>query len=339
MMFTAVHWPPTCYVQEGAYWLALGRVPEIYYGDEEADGRLDEESKWSGEVPQFDYGFTEAEFRWIGHKIDYKRYEDAPYVTDPEIFQRILNAATAVEDETEEAQEAWKRGMIDNYQSEKAEAAWRDEQERAFDACVDDARAQVYRALSKGEIKAIGWLAFADGECAEDGAPGRFVDIAPSRWSLRNFDWEKSTLRSGADEFLAVQVKTDDLLARFPKPDIEPLTFTVLAYPHGLVISDELPTSAGRVSRPPGRSAKAGGVIRSVVQNYFGHRIKRGEDIKGEALIQEVIDFVAVAFPGEKISRSTAQDYLKAVRSAEDNEARSSARTNAGNHAGNSAGK
>lgn len=335
MMFTAIDWPPTCYVQEGAYWLALGRVPQIYYRDEDVDARLDEESRWAGDVPEYDPGFSEAEFRWIGHPIDYKRYAVAPYILESEHFQRILKEAIPVRDEDPEEVEAWKRGMSEKYQEEKIEAAWRADQDRVFDSCVDDARVEIYRALSKGELRATGWLVFPDGERTEEGPPGRFIDIEPHRWSLRNFDWEESTLRSGTDEFLAVQVKTDDLLARFPKPDIEPLTFTVLAYPHGLVISDELPASAGRVPRPPGRSAKAGGVIRSVVQNYFGHRLKKGEDIKGEALIQEVIDFVAVAFPGEKISRSTVQDYLRAVRPPEDK----AARPDAGNRAGNSAGK
>ncbi|MGJ7039669.1 hypothetical protein J2Y63_002927 [Shinella sp. BE166] len=313
MMFAAIDWPPTCYIQEGAYWRALGRVPRFYYGDEDVDGRLDEESKWSGDVPIYDCGFSESEFAWIGHRLDYKRYENAPTASDEEFVKRILESPP-LEGESVEEREAWRKETREKFEAERLEAAWHDEQERAFDACVDDARAEIYRSLSKGDLKAIGWLRFPEGERSKDGPFGRFVDIEPRRWSLRHFDWEKSTLRSNADEFLAVQIKTQNLLALFPKPAIEPLTYTVLAYPHGLLISDDMPEGAHSLPRPPGRSAKAGGVIRSVVQNYFGYRLRKGESIKGEALIQEVIDFVAVTFPGEKISRSTAQEYLKGAR-------------------------
>lgn len=334
MMFTAIDWPPTCYVQEGAYWLALGRVPQIYYGDEEVDARLDQERRWAGNLAEYDPGFSEAEFRWIGHPIDYKRYEVAPYILESEHFQRILDEAIPLRDEDPEEVEAWKRGMSEKYQEEKIEAAWREDQDRVFDSCVDEARVEIYQALSKGELRATGWLVFPDGELNEEGPPGRFVDIEQHRWSFRNFDWEKSTLRSGADEFLAVQVETGDLLARFPRPAIEPLTLTVLAYPHGLVISDDIPENTHRAARSPGRPPKAGGVIRSVVQNYFGHQLRKGREIKREALIQEVIDFVAVTFPDEKIVRSTAQEYLNGIQPTGVKDALIHAKTGAGNSAG-----
>jgi len=324
-IFQEVPLPPTCYLAEATLWVALGRVPQVLvkvseFGNDysEVDPRtnrdaLDEDA----EILSFDAGFTKSEFQNLGIDVDWERYERTkdflsrtlPNLRKPtgaEViagYERQESYNEALGFKTEIAKILAKRDAV------SAEADWVNSIDAQADAAVDIARIEVFRAVAAGQLKCVGWR-HAPGDGPEDGAETPLVQIPPSHWSLRNFDWENSDLRHSSGNYYAVQVPTSDLLARFPRPQCEHQTKSLDVYPGCVLMEDD--GTGSMLARPQrGRPAKGGGLIREAALNVFADRASRGElPEKGEALVQELIDFVALAFK-TTISRSTAQQYIK----------------------------
>lgn len=318
MMFMPIDWPETCYIQEAVYWLALGRVPAFHYY-EMNDGRFDAEREAAEGTISYDLGFSEAEFEWVGVKIDYEKYINAPswiasgaeHIAE---WESRRPSFSVNENESQFEQNRWDQEVMSAVRLDAELGDWRRQIEMAFIPIIDKARAEVFLALSSGQLKSIGWQEYQQNE---DGtADGHFVDIAPDKWSLRTFDWEASNLILGNENFRSVQVYTKDLLKKFPHPACEPVTLTINAYLGVAVViggngKDQLQQHN---LRPRGRPQKADGAVKMVVQNVFRERFKReGIPDKTEAILQEIIDYVGMAF-GEKISRSTAQNYLAPLK-------------------------
>ncbi len=317
-MYKVIDWPDTCYIQEAAYWLAFGRVPDYFLDDDGADQRQGEDARYSGEIVEFDWGYSEAEFRAAGVSVDYERYsrvfQEHVYESADDIktWERRLSDFREREDSSDGIQ--FVERQVEEARAGVAAWDWRRSIDDLIAAFIDNARAKIFQALFAGELTAIGWREYENNHAADEMEDqGEFITIDKSRWSLRHFDWEKSELVAGKDRFRAVQVSTDDLLSRFPAPLCEPLIATVRIYPGVAIINDDAEGDATEhaLPRPRGRPAKGGGAVQTVVQNFFGEKIKQGAvPQKREALIQDVIDFVKAAFK-EDITRSTAQRYLQ----------------------------
>ena len=118
---------------------------------------------------------------------------------------------------------------------------------------------------------------------------------------------------AGSVEYKSVQVNVSDMLSLFPAPFPEPRRLEVSNYGDTLVVEHVMDEAEGNESRR-GRKRVMDGAIQIVVQNYFADRFKNGIlSEKAEALNEEVIEFVKKAFRVQ-ISRSTAQNYLAALR-------------------------
>jgi hypothetical protein len=326
LLYKPVDMPETCYVQEAAYWLAFGRVPEwFYYEDYARDGRTSVESildKGPGTEP-FDQGFSEMEFKFAGISVDWPRYVEARAISDEPADQYLewhetqygnpQPADFLTPDEKAGVVQEFAKFLEEARRNAK-ELKWAEEMEEGLVPIVDRARAAVFQALSSGELKAFGWVdAKPENEEGRDNIPaeeyGEFVEIPARVWTLR-FDWRESKLVTPERTYQVVQVNTADMLKVFPDPTCEPVHFECLAYP-GVAMLNDAGEGTPQVSRPRGRPAKAGGHIRSAVQNWFRHQIARGiAPKKKEALVAEAIGFVDTVFK-EKISRSAAQAYLE----------------------------
>ncbi|PDT19387.1 hypothetical protein [Rhizobium hidalgonense] len=332
-MFKHAEWPETCYIQEVAYWLSFGRIPEVLMNVEESidenrdvDRRKDSDARFNGAVWEFDTGYTELEFRSLGIEVDYERYLQAPggdYTDQVGRWEQILAERISDGDQDEVR---YVQGKIADLKRETAEWEWRRSVEDQTSTAVDNARAYLFQALSSGQLTAIGWRQYEEGSRNEihedkDDVPdeGEFVTIEKSKWSLRNFNWEESTLKHGRDTMKAVQVYTGDVLRLFPEPICKPVLVEMVKIFPGVALFANENTGEKAIraeGRSPGRPLKGDGAIKSVVQNYFGERIRKGDvPAKREALIQEVADFVKTAFR-EDIKRSTIQRYLMQIDDA-----------------------
>ncbi|MDH4442122.1 MAG: hypothetical protein QE284_17260 [Rhizobium sp.] len=326
-MYEPIKWPETCYIQEAVYWVALGRAPEfIVYPGEWGDARLGKEAMRSGEIAQFDTGYSETEFRWAGVSVlDMDRYIRAPQGLDTSRSAENSGAEyVAYWDEKlksifdsnsdEDKQEYLQR--METVRSDAADFEWRRDLESAFAPHVESARLSVLQALIKGDLSAFGLLQYNDDQGY---IYHRRVDIASTRWRL-TFDWRESELREGADVFYAVQVNTADLLRVFPRPLCEPtIDIRVDLYPSAALLTDkaEYQLTSNVVTRRQGRPKLADGLIEQAAYRWAADRMKRGvAPKKRDALVQEAIEF-ARDILGHKVTRTTMQRWLKGLPRAE----------------------
>lgn len=315
MMFQSIDWPETCYVLEAAYWLAFGRVPFFITGDGTQDARMGVDARYGGELYSFDSGFSQDEFFHVGAEpFDYERYRDASYAyADPEHvakMRKVIESAALWDGQTESELETWKAAKIKDLENTAEDARWAANLESVFHPLLDQTMAQVFLALSRGELPAYGWVGPSSDN---DDVSNAFRLIPANQWSSRSFKWDDSELSHPGGEYRCVQVMTEDLLKVFPTPIGVPQQLVFDVYP-GVAIARNLDgTEQGLSLRGRGRPPKAIGNIKTAVQNYFGNKLKKSNSLgKKEALIEEVIEFVKVTFK-EEISRSTAQNYLSSL--------------------------
>lgn len=333
-LYQSVSVPSTCYILEIALWLAFGRVPEAMYDDESEESRDGRNAQETGETIQFHYCYSADEFKLMGINIDLDRYLNAIDLTygrskaDIEDgFQRIVKifSADGCSEEEKDFRHAKIREARAEAESDMENADWLAEVEAPFAPHVDGMKAVVFQALAQNRLKSTAWLEFTAGEKEElaknemghplpEPPEGRFVAVPNTAWTLSGFDWESSTLTSRRSVYRAVQCKWVDVTELFPTPQCDFSIKTLKIFP-GVAIVDYRGASFPAESasqRRRGRPAKGreGVEIRRVVQNYFGPKIRKdNNELKREALIAEVMEFVKIAFD-TPISRSTAQAYI-----------------------------
>jgi len=335
--------PQTCYAAEVALWIALGRVPRVLHkhsdlGEDYSEDTGDPRSSRGGfdedwAIVPYDTGFSAEEFRAIGIEADFERYKRIrryTAVTFPHLRLPIsgargiesLEMAAHYHDVLSRDKPGYKPRVLNDEAIERRrivieELDWATVVDTKCETFIDLARAEVFRALANGSLKAKAWTE-APGEVEFlDRHNTALITIPTDRWTFRNFDWDESTLKTGEESYYGVQVLTSDMLAVFPRPQcLQQPVDHLECYPSCMVVDD----GAGATARAPsvnragrGRPAKGGGLIRKAVINVFGQKAKKGElPDKNEAVVQEIIDFVALAFE-ETLSRSTAQQYMKAL--------------------------
>lgn len=190
LLLKPVEMPDTCYVQEAAYWVAFGRVPEFMPYEEHPDMRANLEVITSGDgngLDWYDQGFSATEFQSCGVKIDMDRYFEARAAFYLGSFDEFMedgknriasmeSTLTKLQDEKdsysddmraklvdgETAYFAELRARIEVYKSEFAQeqidVRWMLDMERRLKPMIDRGRATVFQALASGELKAFGFI-------------------------------------------------------------------------------------------------------------------------------------------------------------------------------------
>lgn len=331
-LFQRVETPEFCYISEAAHWIAIGRVPIAHMETSKptlssdylyVDYRRGDEAMWDGE-PQWTPGeFSYEEFLNAGIAVDYPRYLDVRSETEGQsaeaYFAREAERFDLARFEDSDDPELRKEAARMRQERAKyaSQAQWVQDLEAEFDGPLDVARAAIFQALASGELAAEGWRRFPDRPEKPDDDDsakprGSFQKIPKLDWTFRGIDWEQSAFSSRSATYRSVQVRFADVLSRFPTPNspMHEVNGHMCAGTLMIDISmkDVRPRSASR-----GRPSKISKLARDAVRNYFSHKARRGQaPDKAEALHAAVIEFVDITF-GVKISRTTAQEYLRGL--------------------------
>ncbi|RVD26597.1 hypothetical protein [Mesorhizobium sp. M4B.F.Ca.ET.017.02.2.1] len=333
LLFKQYEMPDTCYIQEAAFWVVFGRAPEWFHYEDKGDARgIPEAFLESGEPESYDaVGYSALEFAMAGVEVDWARYQSAREgvsSTSAEAkadfeknWARDFKFSERLSAEEKEQLQRELDVYLAERQREIAELEWAEGVEEAMVPIVDRAHAVIFQALTEGTLKAEGWVDFVDWEQDETAQyrpieeVGAFETIPANVWSLRNFDWRKSTFKTIAKKYRLAQVKTADLLSVFPQPTCPSFTFEARAFGEVVMaIEDTKTEQTSLATRPRGRPPKGGLPIRDVVRNLFYDRIAADETpVKQESLVQDVMSFVKKAYKVD-IGRTTAQDYIRPLK-------------------------
>lgn len=307
------------YLLEAALWVALGRVPQFSSDQDGNDvrGDLDKHDEYYSHFE--DDLFFEGEFAAVGHSIDFERYFHA-LIHDPGFRDRAAMLA--------HFEQMSRIPGLESTPSKRdiEEVTYVEECNNLIAPLIERAKVQILDRLMTGTLAATGLLVTRGEDPVDSEVPndpeGRedaelviiateMREIPQSYWSIDGVDWQDSALFYGDTEYVLVFFKFADVAECFPSPLIGSDPLSGDKFGETFCVMDEEPMRAAPLTRGRGRPPKATGSIRSVVRNLFGERIKRGDvPGKNEALYQEVIEFVETAFH-EKISRSTAQHYVR----------------------------
>lgn len=339
LLLKSVELPDTCYVQEVAYWVAFGRVPEFMPYEDRGDVRLDLEAMLSGDgngLDWYDDGFASVEFSSNGIDIDYERYihgripdideyrrirEDLISRLEKMDWNRVRRAIPEAGSKGEEIEDL--EEFKASHQKDLEEAEWARRMERLLKPTVNRAQAAVFQALASGELKSFGYVetdvlkAFLSDD--DDRSPWPDYDkcllrqeIPAHVWTLDDFDWRQSTLQTPDVTYTHVQVKTEDMLRSFPTPHCQSSPLTCEAFGGVVIAKDE---DAPRASiNKPGRPPRTYSV-KAAIQNWFKAVVKEKPDYAtgaSETIIQDAIIF-AQTYLGQEVPRSTIQHYLAPV--------------------------
>ena len=327
-MFKEIELPETCYIQEVVYWFALGRAPDFYF-DGHGDARRGENSFETGEMVDYDPGFSELEFRSIGISIDYSRYSEArTFIQDGDVDEYVAQwderfaRYQPTDGEDSQALELWKREQLNRIIHDAEEGRWALKMEEAFEQTIDLARMRVFQALAGGDLKAVGWVADLT---ADDEAPkGHFEEIPATYWTLVRFNWAENRLRHDNKAFEAVQVHSEQMLQVFPKPNCEAVNVSMRAYPGVAIVQDAISEKSVAKPKPArGRPPKAVQSIGDAVRNWHQARYGNKMPPKAEAVIEEARAFVRDIFK-QDASRSTIQYWLTGLAALPENHASNS---------------
>jgi hypothetical protein len=320
--------PNTCYLPEGVLWLALGRVPQVLtkvsdYGEDysETDPRtnrraLDEDER----LIDFDPGFSQSEFELLGVDVDFERYAATKRLVQYEAPHRLRPTGAdvlAAYDQRREVFRALGHPPKEELSSVKRAAVqegvdWMNRMDALFESSLDLARVELFRALTAGEIEALGWLD-APGTSTAESRDATLLSIPNYRWSLKNARWDESELSFPDGVYHAVQLPTEKLLKRFPRPLCAHKSLSFDVYPGCILVDDDkVSVRAATVPSRRGNPGKGGGVYRRAVVNVFTKRYRASALPEKEVLCQEIVDYVKLAFE-DQIGRTTAQDWAKIV--------------------------
>lgn len=326
--YREVDLPDTCYIQEVAYWIAFGRVPEWRpYGDENDARKSAEALLEYGGILDYDYGYSEAEFALAGVAIhEWDRYQNAKLAlsgTAEESLrnaERYTNVTPAEHLREEEKQEVLRYSAVlaQEYKADAKELEWATSIDEEMEPIVERARLKVLQALSSGELKATGWVdRQPDNEETRKNIPneeyGDFVEIPAGVWTYRRFDWQSSQLETTTKTYRVVQIETSAMLAVFPSPHCESIPSDCAVYPGVAILSRTDETRTSVPLRRKGRPALGDGLIGVALQNWARDRMMRGElPAKREAVWTEGVAWVRQMFERD-IGRTTVQGYLRPV--------------------------
>lgn len=227
---TEVELPPYCFMSEAVEWIAFGRVPQLqYHADSSTDGVVDYRFYWrempDNFEPHVEYPwFDRLEFESLGvpmpagyieaaEKCAFEHVRDLP----KRIADYEAKKASFAEFGDEAAINVWQK-LADDCRTKLDEIGhlqdFVDTVETNFDVPRDIACAKLFQLLVTGGVSSealdlVRWESFVNQGDYKSGA--EFVDVPPIAYDL-SFDWMKNEIVVDDTKFVALRVKTSDLL-------------------------------------------------------------------------------------------------------------------------------
>lgn len=216
-----------CYIFEAADWLAVGEIPEFYASEKGSEARLaptahDDQFSPVSEPLKF---LSEEQFSLLSVQMTFREYEDALEDTwgesTNEIASSVEKLAELFRGEDSPEIRAYVAQETKVLQRRLEAANLLEAEMEPFQHKVDQARASIFLALSKGELEANGYLLKLDE--AEQFQHCEVVEIPESAWLWSNVDWDKASTLVDGEEVIGAYVDTSELFERFPTPFLEPV--------------------------------------------------------------------------------------------------------------------
>ena len=301
--------PEACYLFEMLLWVALGRVPQALYDLEGREIRSVPFYQDSGYQPEDLQYFFEKEFDAIGASIDYSRYFKAVGIWEYKASFEVTYDQDKMEHRFQNFPDAISADQIESVK-------YFDECNSLFDPLIERAKIKIFDALMEGNL--VGWGYIGERDVGPDFDEQEMVycnkgSISSEKWIIDACDLFNDSLIDGNNEYSMIQFRTEDVFKVFQKPLIPSHPATSQSHGTSILVYEAGPHASTPKQRR-GRPAKQEGIVRKVVQNIFSERIRKGDaPKKAEALYQEIIEYVELAF-GEKISRTTAQGYIRHIQ-------------------------
>jgi hypothetical protein len=225
-----VELPPYCFLSEAVEWIAFGRVPEMqYHSDGSTDEAVDCRFYWrempdnfqpSMEYPWFDL----LEFESLGVPVEEEYFAAAEkcafeYVHSlpKQIVDYEMREPTLIESDDGTTFNLWKK-VASDARVKLGELGplqeFVDLVEAGFRPHRDIACAKLFQLLVKGDIQSQAIDNDRWDQLVDDGdyeAAARFEDVPPDAYSL-DFDWMGNEVSVAGRKYVALRVKTADLL-------------------------------------------------------------------------------------------------------------------------------
>lgn len=309
-----------CYIFEAAEWLALGELPTFYSNDNGTEARLTPISHADHFEPVSEPNvfLSEAQASILLPKMSFSKYEDALELTEGKTVDQILAQAQMREESYVEIIRATEDvGFQEALRKSKAETAecvdlahWLEQEIKPFQHHIDQARATLFLALSKGDIQANGYKLCLDEK--EDYQFCEVVEIPKEAWLWSDVNWDlASTVVDGVD-VIGAYVDTSELLQLFPNPNLQANHISGLQFGDTMILDEasEPAKSSFAPQRGRGRPQKGEGVTKTAVINQYRKELVAGKlTQKKEANLQHMIDW-ANAILGQSVGRTTMQRWI-----------------------------
>jgi hypothetical protein len=322
VFLTSIELPAYCFVSEIVEWMALGRVPQAMWMEEEKTyEQVEYRFYWrvmpDNFEPDFEMPwFVRSEFEDLGIPIDEAYFNAAQeccgeYVHD--LPNRILEyegkEPNIIENEDGTSYDIWK------WQTEELRArlmklgplqALVDQVETRFRIHYEIAWAKLFQLLARGEIEMTAidyarWERLVEEDRYKEAA--EFTRVLPSSLSL-SFDWSQNEIETGDSRFVALRVRTNDILEYrdFLLPKGKAITLERFGA-YFVTKSIDKPLPRRRRGRPEG-------VSWDELRIYLALLVQRGlVPVTKESCIYELISHAEREF-GKSPSRSSVQRNL-----------------------------
>lgn len=225
-----VELPPYCFMSEAVEWVAFGRVPQMqHHTDGSTDEAVDYRFYWrempDNFQPSFEYPwFDPLEFESLGVPVEDEYFDAAEKCAFEDVVglpNRIaeyeMKEPSLIEGDDGRTFDIWQK-LANEYRLKLKELGPLKELVDSFEAGFrphrDIACAKLFQLLVKGEVQSQAidydrWDKLSDGGEYKDAA--RFEDIPPDAYAL-NFDWMGNEITIVGRKYVALRLKTADLL-------------------------------------------------------------------------------------------------------------------------------
>jgi hypothetical protein len=228
---TEVELPPYCFLSEAVDWIAFGRVPQMqHHSDGSTDEAVDYRFYWrempDNFQPSTDYPWFDAlEFESLGLPVDAKYFGAAEkcafeYVDSlpNRIAEYDAKEPTLIEGDDGATFDLWGK-MASDLRDKLTELGPLQEfvnsVEAGFIPHQEIACAKLFQCLVQGEIESQAIDFDRWNQLASDGkyeVAAKFENVPPNAYSL-DFDWMGNEISIDGRKYVALRVKTADLLA------------------------------------------------------------------------------------------------------------------------------
>lgn len=320
--------PEYCFLSEAIDWIALGQVPQAQYHlessiDETSDYRFYwREMPDNFEPDQVRVFFDKLEFETFGIlvKDEYfgaaeKCFGEYVHSFPDKIAEYGAKKPEFIENSDGDAFDIWQK-LSDSYRDKLLDLRPLqkivDDTEAQFNPYFEIAWAKLFQLLFSGEI-IIEAICYADWELLADNdeyeAAASFVKVDGTKFGL-SFDWSQNKLQDGETEYVALRVRTVDILRNRSLLLQKGVVTSVIRFGSYYETTD---SAAPKSRRKRGRPNS---VDWDILKNHLNTLVQESRVPDGkENCIYELIAFAEREF-GKTLGRSTVQRHLRAEMDA-----------------------